>query len=167
MNELKQLLKSVNEGDKAAFEVLYEIMKKPLFTIILRVTRDFAQSEDILQDLFLKIYMKPFSPSVNPRAYMCRMARNLAVDSVRKQKPETGLDEAEHLMHHPQNDYSTTLDIEKALLTLSERDRQIVTLHLNGGLKFREVAGIMEIPLGTVLWAYRKAIGQLKTHLEV
>jgi len=165
MNELKQLLDNVRSGDRVAFESLYESMKKPLFTIILRITRDFAKSEDILQELFLKIFLTPPSPDANPRAYMCRMARNLAVDSVRKQKPEAEIEEAEAHILHPQDDLPVKLDIENAILSLPERDRQIVTLHLNGGLKFREVAEIMEIPLGTVLWVYRKAIVQLRNTL--
>lgn len=165
MSELTQLLESVRGGDKAAFEALYESMKKPLFTIILRITQDFALSEDILQELFLKIYFSPPENTTNPRAYMCRMARNLAIDSVRKRRPETELVEAEFRSWHPQEDISTSIDTENALLALSERDRQIVTLHINGGLKFREIAAIMEIPLGTVLWAYRQAIGQLRSIL--
>jgi len=165
MSELKHLLDSVRDGDKAAFEMLYESMKKPLFTIILRLTQDFTLSEDILQDLFLKIYFNPLENAVNPRAYLCRMARNLAIDSVRKKKPENGLEETEHQSWHPQETLSESIDIENALLVLSDRDREIVTLHINGGLKFREIADIMEIPLGTALWAYQKAIGQLRNIL--
>jgi len=165
MDDLQEKLTAIRKGDRGAFEALYESMKKPLFTIILRITRDFARSEDVLQELFLKIYLTPPSPDTNPRAYMCRMARNLAIDSARKQKPEAELEDAVYGMMHPQEDLSIKLDIERALMILSERDRQIVTLHINGGLKFREVAATMEIPLGTVLWAYRKAIGQLRNTL--
>jgi len=165
MNELTMLLDSVRGGDKAAFEMLYESMKKPLFTIILRITQDFALSEDVLQELFLKIYFTPPDNIANPRAYLCRMARNLAIDSVRKRKQEAGLEEAERRSWHPQEAISDSIDIENALIALSDRDRQIVTLHINGGLKFSEIAAIMEIPLGTALWAYRKAIGQLQSIL--
>jgi len=165
MSELSQLLDSVRCGDKAAFEALYDNMKKPLFTIILRIVRDFALSEDILQELFLKIFLSPPKSTDNPRAYMCRMARNLALDSVRKQKPEAGLEDAEHHMWWPQDDLDAKLEIENAIMELAERERMIVTLHINGGLKFREVAETMEIPLGTALWVYRKAIGQLRSIL--
>ena len=165
MSELALLLDSVRSGDKTAFAALYEKMKKPAFTVILRITRDFALSEDILQELFLKIYLSPPENISNPRAYIFRMARNLAVDSVRKQKTEDGLEAAEQQIWQPQEDFSTKLDIENAIMALEERERLIVTLHLNGGLKFREVAEVMELPLGTVLWAYRKAIGQLRNIL--
>ena len=165
MSELTKLLDSVRCGDRAAFEALYENMKKPLFTIILRITRDFALSEDILQELFLKIFLSPPECAGNPRAYMCRMARNLAIDNARKKRKEATLEEAEHSVWHPREDISATMDIENAIMLLNERERQIVTLHINGGLKFREVAEAMEIPLGTVLWAHRKAIRQLRSIL--
>jgi len=169
MNELAGLLDSVRCGDKAAFAVLYEKMKKPLFTIILRITRDLKLSEDILQELFLKIYLSPPENTKNARAYMCRMAHNLALDSIKKQKPETELEALNgtgYEVWQPQDDPAVKLDIENALMSLDERERMIVTLHLNGGLKFREVAETMKIPLGTVLWVYRKAIIQLRNTLK-
>ena len=167
MNDLKNLLAAVRGGDRTAFESLYESLKTPLYTIILRVTCDAALSEDILQEIFLKLYLSPPEPSVNPRAYICRMARNLAVDGVRKRKPTVDLEEAENCLYHPMPDLAQKMDVENALLMLPDRERQIVTLHINGELKFREIAGILVLPLGTVLWAYRKAIKQLRSILEV
>ena len=167
MDELRKTLAAVRGGDRTAFEVLYESLKKPLFTIILRITHEMALSEDVLQEVFLKLYLSPPDPSVNPRAYLCRMARNLAIDSVRKRKPSVDLEEAENCLYHPVDNLAQKMDIENALLSLPDRERQIVTLHINGELKFREVADILSLPLGTVLWAYRKAIKQLRNTLEV
>ena len=167
MSELASLLKKMKDGDRKAFEVLYESLKTPLYTIALRITHDAALSEDVLQEVFLKLYLSPPEQTANPRAYIFRMARNLAVDSVRKRKPTVDLEEAESCLHHPVADISLRIDIENALLSLSDRERQIVTLHINGELKFREVSDIMEIPLGTVLWSYQKAIKQLRNTLEV
>ena len=159
---MKNQLVSVRNGDMAAFEALYEEMNRPLFTIILRITRDTALSEDILQELFLKLYLSPPKPSTNPRAYLCQMARNLAIDSVRRQKPQVDWEQAEEMSCHLSDDFSQILDIEDAMQSLPQRESQIVTLRINGGLKFREIAAAMEIPLGTVLWAYQKAIEQLR-----
>ena len=165
MDNLQKLLASVRDGDMTAFEALYETMKKPLFTTILRITRDVAMSEDIMQDMFLKIYLSPPEPVSNPRVYLCRMAHNLAIDGIRKQKQTSGLEDADSLPDHFADNLSQKIDIEEALLSLSERDSRIVTLHINGELKFREIASIMKIPLGTVLWAYQKAIKQLQSIL--
>jgi len=162
MDNLQKLLASVRDGDMTAFEALYETMKKPLFTIIYRITRDTAMSEDIMQDIFLKIYLSTPAPVSNPRVYLCRMAHNLAIDSIRKQKQVSALEDTDSLPDHSMDNISQKIDVEKALLSLSERDRRIVTLHFNGELKFREIASIMEIPLGTVLWAYQKSIKQLQ-----
>jgi RNA polymerase sigma-70 factor (ECF subfamily) len=167
MNELQKLLDSVRGGDRTAFETVYETLKTLLFTIILRITHDRALSEDILQEVFIKLYLTPPEPSANPRAYICRMARNLAIDSVRQRKPSVELEEAENSLYHPIDDLSLKMDTENAILALPDKERQIVTLHINGDLKFREVADILGIPLGTVLWSYQKAIKQLRNTLEV
>jgi RNA polymerase sigma-70 factor (ECF subfamily) len=90
------------------------------------------------------------------------MAHNLAIDSIRKQKQSSALEDADSLPDYSADSISQKIDIEEALLSLSERDLRILTLHINGELKFREIASIMEIPLGTVLWAYQKSIKQLQ-----
>jgi len=162
VNELGEWLTCIRKGDKSAFEKLYETMKGPLYTIVLRITKNNTQAEDVLQVIFLKIYFSPREPSSNPRVYLFKMARNMALDMVRKRKPTTDLEEAESERCHHTEDLPQKMDIENAIQSLPERERQIVTLHINGELKFREVATILEIPLGTVLWAYQKAIKQLR-----
>jgi RNA polymerase sigma-70 factor (ECF subfamily) len=57
-------------------------------------------------------------------------------------------------------------DVETAIHRLTREEREIVTLHLNAGLKFREIAEIIESPLGTVLWKYKKAIGAMRNYLN-
>jgi len=53
-----------------------------------------------------------------------------------------------------------------AMKTLPLQECQIVSLRINGELKFREIADMMEIPLGTVLWKYQRAIGRLRSILS-
>ena len=165
-NDISNILVDVRNGDREAFEELYNSLKKPLFTLILRITHDVGFSEDILQELFLKIYVSPPEFTRNPRAYIFQMARNLAIDSIRKLKPEVELEEATEQIHHPSPDILQRLDIENALGLLSGRDRQIITLRINAELTFREIADILDIPLGTALWAYRQALKQLRNILE-
>ncbi|MCL2343705.1 MAG: RNA polymerase sigma factor [Firmicutes bacterium] len=164
-DDLQKQLVRLREGDRTAFEALYENLKKPLFTVILRMTRDWALAEDILQEVFLKLYLSPPEPSVNPRAYLYRMARNSAIDSVRKRRSDVNLENAEQILCDPAEDLPQKIDTENAVQALPERERDIVTLHINGELKFREVAALLELPLGTVLWAYQKALRQLQTLL--
>jgi RNA polymerase sigma-70 factor (ECF subfamily) len=116
-----------------------------------------------MQEVFLKLYQSPPEPHIkNLRAYIFQMARNLAIDSTRKQHPDISLDEIADTTHRPFDDLSLRMDIEDALKNLSAQECQIVTLHVIGELKFREISVIMQIPLGTVYERYKKAIGNLK-----
>ena len=107
----------------------------------------------------------PQPPQVEkPRAYLFRMARNLVVDTLRKNQPTENLGEHEHLGITYDSDMK--LDLEQAFSMLTLQERQLAALHLSAGLTFREVAAIVERPLGTVLWQYQKAIGKLRMILD-
>ena len=164
---LRNKLIALHSGDKIAFEEIYNHLKTPMYTIILRITQDRSFSEDILQEVFLKLYQSPPEPSIRkPRAYLFRMARNLAIDNVRKLPQYANWDNIENIVHLPLDDFSARMDIDHAMKTLSLQECQIVSLRINGGLKFREISDVMGIPLGTVLWRYRKGITQLQSVLS-
>lgn len=160
---LRSLLFAVRQGDRAAFTALYDAMSPPLYTVLFRIVGDRAAAEDLLQELFLRVYQSPPDTARRPRAYLFAMARNLALDDLRRRRPEAALSELEAA---PAVDVDGRVDVERALSALSAADRQLVTLHLNAGLKFREIAQVMEMPLGTVLWRYRRAIELLRQELE-
>ena len=153
----------LRRGDREAFAELYRELKTPVYTIIYRIVYDRAQAEDVMQEVFLRLFRSPPDPGVqNLRAWIFRMARNLAIDCRRKPIHAEITDELEDTVHPKADAIVLRLDIEAALRALSSEDREIVTLHLNAGLKFREIAEIVSKPLGTVLWRYRKAIGDLR-----
>ena len=160
--QLKQQLKALESGDKTAFADIYSELKTPVFTVLVRLTGDRTLSEDILQEVFLRLYRQP-PKAEKPRAYVFRMARNLAIDALRQKQPCDPLEE-----HTLQTDPDPTvkLDLERALAALTVEEQQLVALHLSAGLTFREVAAIVERQLGTVLWRYRKAIEKLRILLD-
>ncbi len=98
-----------------------------------------------------------------PRAYLFQSARNLALDSLRKRRPALDIDQYPPPM--AETDPAERLDLERALQTLTDLERQIVALHLNGGLTFRQTAEIVQAPLGSVLWKYRRALDKLRAQL--
>ena len=161
-NELAIKLNAIRNGDKIAFEEIYKGLRTPIFTIINRITWDKSISEDILQDVFVKLFLSPLAPLKNPRAYVFQIARNLAIDSLRKQKSNESLDEISETVHHPLDDFALRMDIDDALKSLPTQECEIVTLHVIGGLTFREIAEVMKIPSGTAKWKYQKAISKLQ-----
>lgn len=154
------------EAALAAFEEIYEELKVPVFTIVFRITKDRMLAEDVLQETFLKLYRSPPGADVkNPRAYLFQSARNLAIDSIRSRREAVGLEEAWEWAA-PETDPALRVDVERALAQLAEEESQIISLHVSAELKFREIAEAMGMPLGTVLWKYRKGIRKLRGLFE-
>ena len=82
---LTEYISMVRNGDKAAFTQIYNDLKTPVYTIILRIVQSVDVAEDVTQDVFVKLFTSPPDSSVrNPRAWIFRMARNLAIDVLRE-----------------------------------------------------------------------------------
>ena len=163
--ELRNYIAVLSAGDRIAFEKIYKELSIPMYTIILRVVRDQSLAEDILQEVFIKLYQSPPISAKKPRAYLFQIARNLAIDGVRKKPQFADLEDCENLVYLPIDDLPQKLDIDNALKALPLVECQIVSLHINGDLKFREIANILNIPIGTVIWKYHKAINSLRSYL--
>ncbi|MDR1914416.1 MAG: RNA polymerase sigma factor [Clostridiales bacterium] len=164
-NELRTRIQAVSAGDRTAFEEIYKELNKPMYTIILRITQEQSLSEDILQEIFVKLFQSPPITANNPRAYLFQMARNLAIDGIRKRPQFANVDDFENLVYSPDIDISEKLAVEEALKTLPLIECQIVSLHINGSLTIKEISKILDMPIGTTLWRYHKAIKQLRLHL--
>ena len=161
------LLQRLQSRDAAALEALYHQLSASIYTVILRMTGDPTLSEDILQEFFVKLYRSP--PTTlprNPRAYLFRMAHNLTIDCLKKEPQTSSISDYDHLTGSSGTTLVERLDLERALAALCAADREIVTLHAGAGLKFREVAEVVAMPLGTVLWRYQRAIGKLRELLN-
>lgn len=163
--ELRADLTKLRQGDRDAFERIYRGLSGGVYAALLRLTGDRQTAEDLLQETFLKLYREPPGEGVRrPRAYLFKMARNLALDELRRRREAEPLEGAERPAPAPDTDQR--LDVEAALARLSEGDRLLVTLRLNGGLTFREAAAVLELPLGTALGRYYAAIGKLRDYLS-
>lgn len=164
-NELSGKLTALSKGDKVAFEEIYNEISTSAFTVAYRITNDRCLAEDIIQEFFVKLYRKPpEGPLEKPRAYLLRMVHNLTLDKLEKQ--HISIDECENMLSESDENRDERIDLERAFKRLTSDERQIIALHLNGGLKFREIADMTKAPLGTVLWRYRKAISKLRNMLN-
>ena len=163
--QLSALLEQVRRGDRDAFEEMYRDMSAPIFTVLMRITRDRGLAEDTLQEFFLKMYRTPPPASVKkPRAYLFRTAENMALDALRARRQAESADGSARPAQG--GDPLRRLVVEEAFEALPPAQRRVITLHLNGGLKFREIAAVTGEPLGTVLWRYRKGIDKLRELLS-
>lgn len=161
---LRFKLDALADGDIDAFEDIYMELKVPVYTIIFRILYDKPLSEDVMQEVFIRVFRSPPGLHVqNPRAWIFQIARNLAIDSKRKSQYYMSSDYTQSTDPPLEDIVGMKLDIEAAMRLLALNEREIVTLHINAGLKFREIADITGSPLGTVLWKYQKAIGNMRS----
>ena len=164
-SELRGLLERMRARDLGALSELYTELNRPVYTVLLRITRDPWLAEDLLQDCFLRLWEAPPEPQVKkPRAYLFQSARNLALDALRRERRSVPLEDCA-LPSVPGPD-ALQSELDRALASLPEEERQIVTLHLNGGLKFRELASLLGLSVGAVYGRYRRALKALRDDLK-
>lgn len=161
--ELQKAFSAFRAGNRAAFTLIYSDLKQPVFVICRRIVLCTEDAEDLTQNVFLKLFQQPPDAAVqNPRAWVFQLARNLAIDALRRQRPEHP--EPEVVPFRPEH-IDLRLDLEDAIASLPCRQREILTLHLNAELTFREISRIVAQPLPTVYSHYRKALTALRTLL--
>lgn len=165
--ELRENFQKVRNGDKEAFAEIFEDLKKPVFTICTRILSDNTAAEDVTQEVFVKLFISPPDPSVkNLRAWIFKVARNLSIDALRKKK-SLSIEETELAIDDQFEKVLSRLDVEIAMKKLTLDQRQIITLHLNAELKFKEIAEIMNLSQSAVFRRYKKALKTLRSFLEV
>jgi len=165
MDKLHHIIKELKKRDYSHFDTFYNLTKNQVFYAIVSVIKDNGLAEDIMQDTYLKFLEKidQFDENKNVFAYISTIGRNLAINTYNKRKKEVYSEELIENMPAESVPLDThEEDIFKILDLLEPAEREIVTLHVINDLKFREIAEIVEKPLGTVLWIYNKAIKKLK-----
>ena len=167
-NTLQELLQRSLNGDHVAFTQIYCELKIPVFTVICRIVQSRTVAEDVMQNVFMKIYKQPTKKEIrNPRAWIFKLARNESIDALRK-KHNTDCELTEICNDLRDNAYwqDDRIDLEKALCRLSAAQREVLVLHLNAGFGFQQIADITDSSLATVYRTYRKAINTLKNELN-
>src|SRR5438105_11115311 len=96
-HDLSRLLARAGLGDRAAFATLYERTSSHLFAVVLRINRDRAQAEDILQEVYVNVWRAASSfdaAQSQPLTWLTSIARNRAIDSLRRAQTQPQLQAA-------------------------------------------------------------------------
>ena len=173
------LLSSVAGGSQDAFSQLYDLLAPRVFGLIQRILVDRAQAEEVAQEVFLEVWQTAtrFAPNKGgARGWILTMAHRRAVDRVRASQAGRDRDVRIGIRDQKVEYDSVSEDVElkleservdRALRTLSDIQRQAISLAYHGGLSQSEVAEKLGVPLGTVKTRIRDGMIKLREELGV
>ncbi len=153
------------EGDETAFDIIYKETKKSVYLSIYNIIRDQSLIEDLMQETYMKAinYLEHYRIGTNFNAWISRIARNTALNLLKKRNREDVVDPTEGIFLNQGFTENRMLDFALDLLTDLEREIVVYRIVLN--YTFKQISKILDIPLGTVFWNYQKAISKIKKEL--
>ena len=170
-NTLKQLLSGVAAGDREALAELYHCAKAAVYGMALSYLHNSHDAQDMTQDVFVRVWdcAAQYRPTGSPMGWLLAVCRNLCLMQLRSDSRRTALTDAEWDAI-PAEETCLSADervlLQHALAGLGEEERRMVLLHAVTGLKHREIAALLELPLATVLSKYHRALKKMRSFLE-
>lgn len=185
MNErqFEEAVARIIRGDKTGLKEIYESYVGYIYRIVYEVLQNKENAEDVTSDFFIRLWDKAeqYRPGGGHKGYLATMARNMAIDYLRKHKREeltamlqdieTGPEEEEKgkpggltkdTSVSVEAEVIQEMTVQEALSKLKPGERQIVSLKVLGEMTFKEIAEHMKLPMGTVTWKYQNAMKKLR-----
>ncbi len=161
----------IAQGDCEAFCELYEVSRGAVFAYSLSILQNREDADDATQDTFLKIRSAAhlYRAQGKPMAWILTIAKNTCLMQLRQKKHRKtiSLETLQHAIGSDEiSDREDRILLEQAFRVLSETELRIIILHALSGMKHREIAELLQIPLSTVLSRYNRGIAKLRRRLE-
>lgn len=165
---LETAMQALKEGNTDAFEYIYNKTKRVVFYCAFSILKDHSLAEDIMQNTYIKVkqYCNSYQKGTKPIAWITTIARNLSINEHNRRKRELYTDFSDNYKHGSYSLSDDKMVLSAAFEHLNDKERQLVIMHVIGGLKHRELAEIFNMPLGTVLFKYNAAIKKLRKRIE-
>ncbi|MGG5751036.1 ECF RNA polymerase sigma factor SigK [Zafaria sp. Z1313] len=175
----EDLLRRVALGDEDAFEALYDAVAPVVFGLVRRIVRDPSQSEEVAQEIFVEVWQKAVlfdADRGKALSWICTVAHRRAVDRVRASQASRDRDLRQGIKEF-QESYDDVQDqavlradgerVLKALDSLTQAQGDAIRLAYYGGYTHQEVAGLLQVPVGTVKTRIRDGMIRLRDMMGV
>jgi RNA polymerase sigma-70 factor (ECF subfamily) len=163
------LLASVQRGEESAMASLFDRYSKVVYSVALRVLRDPASAEDVLQEVFMQIWRNPngfIATRGSLGGWLAVVARNRSIDALRRKRPSEQVDDMELASNYNlANEAERNSLMEKArgvIRLLPMEQRKTLEMAFFDGLTHSEIAEMTGDPLGTVKTRIRSALTSLR-----
>jgi RNA polymerase sigma-70 factor, ECF subfamily len=161
-------IKEAAQGNSGAFAELVRLHRMRVVRTAFGVLGSQEEAEDVAQDVFIKVWhnLKDFQPETSFGSWLYRITVNASIDVLRHRKEESGLEieytsptvrPEEHMLRHVNQ-----LRVRRAIAQLPESARTTLTLREFDQLSYKEIAAILQIPIGTVMSRLNYARQSLK-----
>lgn len=165
--DLKEVLQNLNEEN---ITLLYNTFKEPVFYFILNITRDGTLSEDITSEVFLRVlkYHKSYNGSTSPKTWIFTIAKNTTYTYMKKRQEHTITDEKLEFFVNQHNSVQNhdSLLVEESLSYLTELERNIVILHIFGGLTHLQISQLLGMEHSHIRARYNYALKKMYKQLS-
>jgi RNA polymerase sigma-70 factor (ECF subfamily) len=180
----EELMLRYRDGDKAAFETLYERYEKPLFDFIYRMVMNDSDTENLFQETFHRVVRsrKKYQARAQFKTWLFQIAMNLCRDRMRRMRHRSHLSldsplasqgdgslELQELISDPATDVAKSVEaaeleslVKGAVASLPEDEHLVVILKEYEGLKFSEISEILNCPVGTLKSVNHRAQERLR-----
>jgi len=172
-----ELLQQIYKKDPKAFSMLYDMYSKSLYGVIFNLLKNREESEDVLQEVFVKIWKNIDSYNENKGRFftwVLNIARNASIDRLRSKdhnnsQKNLSSDSFVHILDHNASAVNKidAIGIKKFVKRMKPKCIRLIDLLFFKGYTQQEASDELEIPLGTVKTQNRNCISELRNILQV
>jgi RNA polymerase sigma-70 factor (ECF subfamily) len=168
------LIREYLRGDEKSLEILIQKYLKLVYNFVHGYISNIHEAEDITQETFIKMWknLNKFDQQQEFKTWLFSIAKNTTIDYLRKKKtiPFSAFEDNEGNNAIIDKLVDDNILIENNLAyavgKLSLEHRNIISMHNDNRFTFKEIAGIMKIPINTIKSRYRRAIINLKKSIK-
>lgn len=172
----RELVARMRDGDAEALRLLMERYQQRVFALVFGIVRDRHEVEDVAQEVFLKVFLRisAFDGRSKFYTWLYRVAANAAKDHVKKRRrrPAVALDEDAGIKDAsggPTDQAEASESramVRAAIAALPPRYREVLALRELEEMTYSEIAGTLNLSMGTVESRLHRARARLKRRLE-